>query len=361
VLQCFDNFYGNNPVRYPGAWNYTRTSATAGNSIVDLWKTATAYTHASVRKPGNNHPHGYDWESKPGSTWRTLHPRHALSMATWYGFVNDYYRSTGTYARSSNATEHFATDADAVKAGLAIFDVAVLTREAQEKLERFVNKIDPAFIRQFEEAYSAWDKTKAANASQSDPAMYCKNKEHEVIAALGKKNPFACLVLVMNKFVNANDHLMGELLLILTKEKYDRLLDEVKTERLAKPHDEQGRYKVHGDHDNGVLYIEKILKELDEPSVVKPAIEWVNITVSPNPVKDWFTIKLNITETASVSVKATSAQTRAVKILQPEKQMAPGNYQFTMNAVGFAGSKGDIITVQVMVGGVATTVKVMVL
>jgi hypothetical protein len=360
VLQCFDNFYSNNPVRYPGAWNYTRTSATAGNAIVDLWKTASAYTHASVRKPGNNNPHGYDWESKPGSTWRTLHPRNALSQANWYGFVNDYYRSTGTYARMAGGGKQYATDADAVKAGVAIFDVAALTQAAQDKLEKLMQQIDPAFVRQFNELYKAWHKTKAANASQSDPSAYCRNVEHEALVALGRKNAFACLVLVMEKFVNNNDLFMGDLLLSLTKEKYGRLLDEVKAERFSKPNDEQGRYRIHGDHDNGVLYIEKILKELDEQAAIKHAVELVQVNVSPNPVKDWFSIKLNVTATAKISVKATSAQTRAVKIVQAEKEFTPGNYQFTMNATGFAGSSGDIITVQLMVDGVVKTIKVMV-
>jgi hypothetical protein len=360
-LQCFDNFYSNNPVRYPGAGNYTRTGANAGNSIVDLWKTATAYTHASVRKPGNNHPHGYDWESKPGSICRTLHPRNALNQANWYGFVTDYYRPTGTYARMAGTDRNFATDADAVAAGVAIFDVAVLTGAAQGKLSKLMQKLNPAVVRQFNEWYTAWDKTKAANASLSDPSQYCKNSEHEALAAFAQKNNFACLVLVMDKFANSGDHLMGDLLVSLAKEKYGRLLEEVKTERLNKPTDEAGKYKIHGDHDNGVLYIEKILGELDGKTEIKPVAEMVIVTVSPNPVKDWFTIKLNVANIGVISVKATSAQTRAVKILHPEKELTPGNYQFTMNATGFAGSKGDIITVQVMVGGVVKTVKVMVL
>ena len=360
VLQCFDNFYSNNPVRYPGAWNYTRTGATVANAVVDLWKTATVYTHASVRAPGNNHPHGYDWESKPGSLDRLFHPRNALNNASWYGFVNDYYKPTGTYARTAGATKHFATDADAVKAGVAVFDVALLTPGAQAKLAKLLQQVDPAFMRQFNELYIAWDKTKAANASHSNPSMYCKNAEHDALAALAKKNMLACLVLVMDKFVNGNDHLMGDLLLSLTLGKYSRLLDEVKQERLAKPNDEMGRHRIHGDHDNGVLYIEKILKELAEQTEIKPVAEMVQVTVSPNPVKDWLTIKLNITGTSRVSVQAVSAQTRASKMVLAEKELAAGNYQYTINTAGFVGGTGDIITVQVMIDGVLKTIKVMV-
>jgi hypothetical protein len=359
-LASFDKFYANTPVRYPGAMNYTRTGATAANAAVDLWKTVSAYTHASVTKPGNSHPHGYDWESKPGSFDRTMHPRNALNNANHYGYVNDYYKPTGTFARMAGAFKNFATDADAVNAGVAVFENAALTTEANEKLRLLVSKTDDAFARQFNELYNAWNKTKAANASLSDPAAYCKNNEFEALVALSQKNVFATLVLTMDKFVTEQDHIIGQLLWTITKDTYSKLLTEVKEERKANSSNEQGLYKIHGDHDNGVLYVEKILKELDEQAVIKPAVELVQVNVSPNPVKDLFSVKLTVTATAKISVKATSAQTRAVKVLQAEKELAPGNYQFTMNATGFAGTAGDIITVQVMVDGVVKTVKAMV-
>jgi hypothetical protein len=359
-LQCFDNFYSNNPVRYPGAWNYTRTGATVSNSMIDLWKTATAYTHASVRKPGNNNPHGYDWESKPGSLCRTLHPRTALNQANWYGFANDYYIPTGTYARIAGAAQNYATDADAIKAGVAVLDVATLTRGAQDKLGKLMQQLNPAFVRRFNELYAAWNKTKAANASQSDPSAYCKNKEHEALAALGKSNAFASLILVMDKFTNGNDHLLGDLLVALAKEKYGRLLEEVKAERLSKPNDEQGRYKIHGDHDNGVLYVEKILKLLDINTEIKPLAEAVLITVSPNPVSDRFTVTVKLTQSSRVTVQATSAQTRITKMVQKQINLPAGEHPFAVVTAGLTGAAGDIITVQVTVDGVVKTVKALV-
>jgi hypothetical protein len=358
-LQCFDNFYSNNPVRYPGAWNYSRTGATAANAVVDLWKTATAYTHASVKEPGNNHPHGYDWESKPGGLDRTFHPRNALTNANWYGSVSNYYKPTGTYARFAGTAKGFESDADAVKAGLAIFDKALLTDAAQNKLMKLLQHSDAAFVRQFEELYAEWDKTKADNASLSDPAMYCKNEAYDKLAAMGKKNPQACLLLVMDKFVNSNDHFIGELLVSLANEKYGHLLGEVKTERLTKPNDAQGRYRIHGDHDNGVLYIEKILKELQE-AVVKPAAEIVTVTASPNPVKDWFTVKIKLSAAARLSVQASSVQTRNTKMIAAEKEMPAGTYPYTLNAADFAGGSGDIIMLQVTVNGQVKTYKILV-
>lgn len=360
LLQCFDNYYNNTPVRYPGAWNYTRTGATEANSVVDLWKTASAYTHASVKKPGNNHPHGYDWESKPGGTNRTFHPRYALEQPNWYGAVSNYYKPTGTYARNGGEQYAFETDADAVNAGVAVFDKAHLGSAANEKLNTLLRKNSATARSSFEELYNAWDATKIVNASLSDPSMYCRNVEYKALENWALRNPRQAMLLVFDKFVNKNDLMIGDLMLELTRGKYIHLLDQVKAERLAKPYDEQGRYKIHGDHDNGVLYVEKILNLLQEEPDVIPVTDQVNVVVSPNPVKERLTVQLTLAKGAKVNVQAVSGQTRQTRTLQPETMLPAGTHRFNLDITGFAGTTGDIIAVQVMVDGQLKTVKVLV-
>lgn len=359
VLQCFDNFYSNNPVRYPGAWNYTRTGATVNNSIVDLWKTAAAYTHASIKKPGNNHPHGYDWESKPGGLDRTLHPRNALSNPNWYGSVTNYYIATGTYARNAGAEYAIASDADAVKAGLAIFDKATLTKEADDKLKNFLNKINKSLSASFEVLYKAWDDTKAAQATLSDPAAYCKNKEYRALEKFALANQRAAMLLTFDKFIQG-DHIVGELMLTLTMDKYAKFLDEVKTERLANLYTKDGLYRIHGDHDNGVLYIEKILKSLETDEVIITPVEDIIVSVSPNPVKDILTVQVMTVKNSRISVKITSSQTLVSRVVQQEKEFSAGTNRFTASVQGIAGNSGDILAVQVTVNGILKTVKVLV-
>jgi hypothetical protein len=360
-ITCFDNFYSNNPVRYPGAWNFTRTGANSSNSIVDVWALNGYYTHASVRKPGNNHPHGYDWESKPGGTPRTLHPRSALTNLSWgYGGIVNYYIPTGTYARNGEATLSFETDADAVKAGVAVFENAKLTGAATQILNTMLRKTNASFTSEFNDLYEAWKKTWEINAIYSDPAMYCKNTEFEAMAQLAKKNSRQAMLLVFDKFTAGGDHLIGELMWTLTKEKYAHLLAEVKAERTANPNDAQGKYKVHGDHDNGVLYVEKILKQLPMEEDALPVVDPINVTVSPNPVKDRLTVQVTTAKSARVNVKAVSAQTRMTKILQPETVLAAGTHRFSLDITAFAGATGDIIAVQVTIDGQLKTVKVLV-
>lgn len=352
-ITCFDHFYANTPVRYPGAWNYTRTGATVNNSIVDVWALNGYFTHGSVRKPGNNHPHGYDWESKPGGTARTFHPRNALTNDNYgYGHVVNYYIATGTYANMFVNAQQFETDADAVKAGVAVFENAALTRQAQDKLKSLLRKVDADLALQFDELYNAWKKTWGSNAIYSDPAMYCKNAEHQALALFAAKQPRQAMLLVFEKFVNEKDHLIGELMWTLTKERYSYLLTEVKNERAAKPNDENGRYKIHGDHDNGILYVEKILRLLEDKEEIKTTNETiVLVTVSPNPMQDRFTVKLQLNKSAEISVKAVSAQTGRMIEMQKTKLLPAGSYQLNGMANAFAGNTGDIISIQVSVNG----------
>jgi hypothetical protein len=358
-LAGFDKYYSNSPMRYPGAWNYSRTGATAANAVVDLWKTAADYTHASVTMPGNNNPHGYDWESKPGSFDRTLHPRNALTNANWYGSVSNYYKFTGTYAFWLTPI-FFKTDMDAVNAGVAVIDKAVLTTVAQNKLRSLISRADADIVQQFEQLYEAWDKTKARYASLSDPSAYSNNAEFERLAAYCQKNTTGAMPLVFDKYVNSSDHFIGKLVWSLTNGKYGRLLTEVKAERQATPNDAQGRYKIHGDHDNGVLYIEKILKELEETAITSAVDETIAVIISPNPVANQFTIQVTLKAAGRVSVQAVSAQSRITRLLQPETMLPAGTHRFNAAVSTFGSSSGDIIAVQVMVNGVLHTAKVLV-
>lgn len=365
-LACFDGFYGNQPARFPGAWTYTRTGATEANSVVDLWALLGSYTHGSVRKPGNDHPHGYDWESKPGGTPRTMHPRYALTNLNYaYGAVVNYYIPTGGYARNpaarpGEAQVAYATDADAVKAGVAVFEHAKLSTVSSSKLNQLVQRTDADITAKFNQLYEAWKKTWAVNAVYSDPAMYCRNEEHKAMEHFGLQHTRTVLPLIFDRYVNENDHLVGELMWTLTRNTYGKLLDDVKNEWRSNPNDAAGRYRIRSDHDNGVLYVEKILQQWQEQPQEQTLTETTTVVVSPNPVRDRLTVQLTLAKGARVSVKVISGQTRQSRMLQAETMLAAGQHRFNMDITGMAGASGDIIAIQVMVDGVVKTVKVLV-
>lgn len=360
-LAGFDKFYANNPVRYPGAWTYTRIFANSSNNCVDLWKANGHYTHASVTKPGNDHPHGYDWESKPGSFDRQFHPRNALENPNCYGVVTDYYKATG-FVASKNVNHAFATDAEAVAAGVAVYENAKLSIQAKVKLDNFLIKTGSELKNTFEQLYESWKKTWAAKAFLSDPYAYCNNKEFELLLSFCNKNNPAVLPLVFEKFT-AGEHLTSKLLWELTRGRYAALLDEAKRDIENNPYDTQGRFKIHGDHDNGVRYIEKILQQLEinstEPAPADPVISFT-VTASPVPVKDVLTITITLKEESRLSVTAVSSRTGNNRLLQQETTKGAGIYQYQLNKNAFAGTAGDVIIVQVKVNGVMQAIKALV-
>lgn len=358
-LDCFDNFYGNYPIsRFPGAWNYTRTGATAENSVVDLWKYGATYTHASVRKPGNGNPHGYDWESKPGGLTRTLHPRNALE-GPGYGVVGNYYKATGTYASLTAGDKAYNSDEEAIQAGVAVVENAQLTAKATGKLNRLTTNIDKRTTARFNELYEAWKKTWQANAIYSDPDMYCRNAEFEALAAYCNSN-YKTIYLVFDKYIQGDD-LIGKIVWDNTRKQYGKLLDEAKADYQQNPLDEQGRFKIHGDHDNGVHYIEKILKTIEEDILTTTTADDIRVTVSPNPVKDIVTVKLELKEKQQVSVQLLSVLSGRSVWMQAAKEFTAGEYRFTTNVSTWGISNGDMLAVKVKAGTQEKTIKVLVI
>ena len=358
-LDCFDNFYNNIPSsRYPGAWNYIRTGATSENNAVDLWKKPDGvYTHGSVRNPGNGNPHGYDWESKPGGLTRTLHPRNALN-GPGYGAVSNYYRFSGYYGSFAGG-KAYNSDVDAIKAGVAVVENAKLTNAANDKLNRFIGTVNKNTVDRFNELYQAWKNTWAANAMFSDPDEYCKNTEFSALETFCNSN-YKTIYLVFDKYVNG-DIFIGKILWDNTRKQYSKLLDEAKNEYLQNPLDEQGRFKIHGDHDNGVHYVEKILKAMNEAvEIVTTSEDNIKFSVSPNPVRDVITVKVTVTEKQHISVQLISLVSNKRVWVQALKEFGPGEYKFTANVSTLGFTNGEMIAVKLIAGAQQKTIKAVV-
>jgi hypothetical protein len=360
-LGTFDKFYSNTPIRYTGAWNYSRAGANVNNAVIDLWKIGsgpTGYTHASVKKPGNNNPHGYDWESKPGSLDRSFHPRNALVGAS-YGSVTDYYVFTGTFARNAEGKpankETITCDADAVRMGFDVYDNPVLSKNAQQKLTTLLSQTNAVLANDFAKLYDAWKNTWGDFENASNPLAYTKNSEYDALLGFSKTAGENVLPLLFNRYIQG-DFLSTPLLWTLTKPTYGALIEEVQKDLLDNPNDEQGRHIIRSTFGNNVLYIEKILGAL------QPAKPTVNFTVniSPNPVQDQLNVDVTLTETAKVSINATAAKTGKKVAMVTEAGLPAGTHRFNTSVRQLAGNTGDIVLVQVQVNGIVQTVKVLV-
>lgn len=362
-LASFDNYFGNNPARYPGAYNYTRFGAIAANSVVDLWATTNGgyglyYTHGSVKKPGNNHPHGYDWESKPGSVERSFHPRLALQGETGanYGSPVNYYIHDGTFATGPNLSAPVTGADEAVKAGLAVYDQPQLSGSALNRLKDLISRTDANISTQFNFLYDSWKMTWISNAVQSNPAAYCMNKAYKALENWCLENKEQAIWLLCDRF-NQGDLLCAEPLATVTRGRYQYLMDEVRNEYKKKLYDDAGKFRIRSDYGNGICYIEKLLAVLTESVNQHPSL--IKLTVSPNPVKNIMQLRFTLSQSGMVDINISSMQTLRSSIVQQKKLLEKGIHQYTIPVKDLGSRPGDLITVQVTIDGQLHTIKLL--
>ncbi|MCF8225312.1 MAG: PPC domain-containing protein [Bacteroidales bacterium] len=173
-LLSFEKFYDS--VRYEGATRYEITGESE-NSVIDLWYNSTdhEFTHASVRKPGNNYPHGYDWESKPGPLQRTFHPRNSLynNAHKGYGFVSVNFVPVSEQKKILMQLD------ESIARGLSKIEYVDLNLEELTIINESLNLIPPSQLIELQAKYNLWKKTwkELELYGFSDPKKYASSKE----------------------------------------------------------------------------------------------------------------------------------------------------------------------------------------
>jgi hypothetical protein len=195
--KSFDNFYGNTCAwggtckRYGDAnvWKYGNYSSDPTGRIVALWRNNLdgKYTHASVSKPANGAPHGYDWESKPGAMGRLMHPRDALvNEATGgYGHIEGYYQNTGFTPKvaANGKPPEAISAAQSIDRGNSVLEDAVRFSAAEKSLLAAAKaKHGSGMQAEFDRLSAAWTATFPKLAYRSDPAAYRLSPEYKAFA-----------------------------------------------------------------------------------------------------------------------------------------------------------------------------------
>lgn len=150
---ALDNFYGNNPPRYKGATTYEVTT-NENESVINVYKLGDKWTHAAVRRPGNNSVHGYAWESKLGTGERIFHAIDSLSNdksgnQSIYGEVARMYKVSET--NNSNILGK-----DSLQKGLTVEKEVVLSDTQLDFLNQRLTEIDYDTVSQFYDLYDKW-------------------------------------------------------------------------------------------------------------------------------------------------------------------------------------------------------------
>ncbi|HEX3046297.1 MAG TPA: hypothetical protein VHY08_16185 [Bacillota bacterium] len=200
---AFDNYYGNNPPRYSGATTYVYTP-NSSESVIDVWADSYSYTHGSVRRPAHNLPHGYDWESKLGSSQRIFHPREALSGPGYGNIVRYYKPANGLTAASLNqslATPVFKNEItgtrlitpkktslvqyqpdksmtfkQSVAAGLTSTQNITLSSETLTKLSQMKNAAGSNVADRFQRLYEKW-----VSAVKGSPELMLSSNSYDYL------------------------------------------------------------------------------------------------------------------------------------------------------------------------------------
>lgn len=199
-LDAFDLFYCSE--RYPGCRKYKRVNEYgSGKSGIDLWgiKGGIEYdfTHASIagdiEVDGNMH--GYNFESKCGSTARRFHPRNAL-RGDCYGKILFHYEPLTNDENVYSLEESIAD-------GRATMNKIVLSSAQEACLKEIIEKTNTDKLSKFEQLYINWNAI-WINSNYSNPYKIIECKEFEEVYKYCMENENIIYILYYKLFHGEN-------------------------------------------------------------------------------------------------------------------------------------------------------------
>ena len=346
-LTVFDNFYGNNPKRYTGAYTYIRSGANATNGSVALWANPnwfnepgnpTKYTHVSVTKPDNDNPHGYDWESKPGQLMRTFHPRDALNnlSSNGYGNIVAYYRYTGVNAARISADSKDISLEESIEKGLSVMDKVEFDLEEKGKIDKSRQKIESKVSDEFDRLLNKLENESISPELEkvsSYRIIYGESKSYKALQEWCLKQGKAIYPLIISKYsldkpwmlLLADDVLVSQ---------YSDVLESVKKENLKTPNDERGVYIVRTSEMNCMRFLKKLIKDLDGQNSTNSLGQNY-----PNEMDSQTTINFEIENDSEVSINVYDDKGNLVKTLIDNKNQEAGKHTIIWDGKNNEGRK----------------------
>lgn len=204
-ITAFNNFYGNNPQRYAGATTYVNT-ANANESIIDVYSKNGTWTHAAVRTPGNDQPHGYDWESKCGRLQRIFHSRYSL-QGTSYGNVSRYYKISNAVSLSELDGLNAVTFESSVASGRTVIQKIKLSDFERETIRNNIECLNDSVTMEFSRLYNKWKESVTNHETirlSSNSNDFVTLPEYKLLAQLISSNRNAWY-LVVDQYLQDGD------------------------------------------------------------------------------------------------------------------------------------------------------------
>ncbi len=333
VWSTWDDYFGNKPFRYSGAMTYTTDGANADNAWVAMWAKNGEITHGSVCAYANNHPHGYDWESKPGPGMRTFHPRDALNGDT-YGQIVRYYK-----ALEMRSNEEIYTFDQSLKDNLTVVEEVVLN-DAQKRivsssknrnsrannlLDKWLSEIKLDKYKYISNPYVLMDVESGKQLTE-----YAKNHLQDFVIL------FADLIFDTNKDLAFEQNIAYFMFCKIAKDKYGNIIEQLKDNWKYNSYNERGSYIAPLPETFTKKYIKAILNKeyrLDKEELNRQKTnENVSVSIYPNPViSSTSNVNLVIDKRSNITVKILDMNNQVIEVLARNQILEKGSYSFKIN------------------------------
>jgi len=255
-----------------GAITYTPVGANESNGLIAMWaKPNGEITHGSIRKPGNTHAHGYDWESKPGSLARTFHPRNALSGYS-YGNIVKYYRqatSPSMIGKTTGSTQGLSFE-ESVAQGLTVIESVELTGTEKAKLESRPATTSRNINKNLNTLYSRWMEKNKSEAYKpiSNPYVFVETADGQHLLSYAKNNVedavmfFASIIFDDQRGKEFERNISHYMFWEVAKGRYGAIMENIKGDWKRNKYTKDGRYIAPLPETFTKKYIKQILNTL---------------------------------------------------------------------------------------------------
>ncbi|MBR3895635.1 MAG: hypothetical protein IKJ42_01235 [Bacteroidaceae bacterium] len=339
-LASFDIFYLT--PRYTGCGIYSRNGATESNSVVDLWGfdygTSVEYTHASIKHGADDHPHGYDWESKPGELARTFHPRYSLE-GNAYGEVLEFYRLIGI-GQPIVATNNFVEQTsilsldESIAEGLSVLETITFTDAERTIIDAEIANIGTTRVNTFESKYQDWVDT-WANMPYSSPDNY-KNEEYYELKTFCESF-YESRFLIFDKLGDGDifNLLLVEDLTLTNNVANNAILNDIKEDNANNSTTENGAVIVRSPYSNSMKYVKQLINapfsrltrgtnSIDEKGVKYSNSDEFIATTSNGTLS----ISFNLQESSRISLSVVDLQGRVLTDILQNKTLEEGEHAY---------------------------------
>jgi len=349
VWSTWDKYFGNNPARYNGAKNYSRTGG--GNAVIAAFSTSndvSKLTHFAVTKNANMQMHGYQWESKLGSTGRLFHPLNSVSGKLYGNTIAYYYDPSRPMLSSlSNIEENF-TLKQSIENGLTIIEGVTLDDAQQNLISLYKQR--RTSINELETLYDNWKRCLKASEYlfENNPYKFLDNQEANSLVQYAKDNLEESLIYLVDRMFNIKrdsldieNAILPVLFCEIAKDKYGNIIENIKEEWNMSNYTKSGEYKFPAPSVFTKKYMKDILNKnylMNSNSNVRHAlkneensISFDNdqlFTVTPNPASLSSKVNIGLPKEAQVTIKIINGHGVVIGIPLNNRILNQGKYSY---------------------------------